>query len=83
MNDRRKITEELTLDQANKQHGKYWVLSTLNRRDGQHLCYCCDSIATGRSSMNIWGSVYDFETCDKCHDQVDGKRADYIPTLKR
>ena len=77
---RRGITHELTPEQARKQHGEHWQLRTLNRRDGQHLCYCCKAQATGRSSMNIWGTVCDFETCNKCHAENDGLRADCIPT---
>jgi hypothetical protein len=57
-------------------------LSVLDRKDGQHLCYCCNAPATGRSSMNIWGTVYDFETCDACDDKYDGKSADVLPQPK-
>jgi ribosomal protein L37AE/L43A len=70
---------ELTSSEAEKQYGGYWTLNVLNRKDGQHLCYCCESPSAGRSSMNIWGTICDFETCDECHAKVDGHRADSIP----
>lgn len=72
-------TEEHTLRSAELQHGKFWRLQTLNNRDGLSECYCCRRPATGRSSMNIWGTVIDFPSCDECDAVNDGKRADSVP----
>lgn len=71
--------EPLTLETARKQYREFWQLSVLDRKDGQNLCYCCcEAPATGRSSMNIWGTIRDFPTCDNC-SKCDGKWADSIP----
>lgn len=74
---------EFTSAEAEKQYGHHWQMIVLKRKDGQNLCYCCESPATGRSSMNIWGTVADFGTCDECHGKVDGKKADSIPEYGR
>lgn len=72
-------TQPLTLLTAEAQHGKSWQLKNLTRKDGQHLCYNCNAPATGWSSMNVWGTIVDYESCDACHALHDGTRADIVP----
>jgi hypothetical protein len=76
-------TVELDPNKAAEIYGdSFRRLSVLDRKDGLHRCYCCEAPSTGRSSMNIWGQVCDFETCDACNAENDGKRADSLPTPK-
>lgn len=73
-------TTEATMEDARTIAPRgFWMRSIINRRDRRPRCYCCGALAAGRSLMNIWGTVCDFPTCDRCHAEVDGKWADSIP----
>jgi hypothetical protein len=70
---------ELTMDEAVAKYRSFWQLQTLTRKDGRRLCYCCNSPdVVGRASMNIWGTIVDFDVCQE-HAELDGRRADSVP----
>lgn len=69
---------EMTLEEARQQYRSFWQLSVLTPKDGIRRCYCCGDTVAGRVSMNIWGTICDFDVCES-HASLDGKWADSIP----
>lgn len=39
-------------------------------------CHWCNSVATQRAGVNIWGNVHVVPACDKCHKENHGKWRD-------
>jgi len=74
--------ERLTDKQADEIYRSYWGIRTYSHQQhGDAYCFCCNSPATGRSSANVWGIIYDFPTCAHCQAQWNRKWVEQVPTV--
>jgi hypothetical protein len=77
---RDKIKRDAEMYRLERKFGKFWAFHFLKEpfKDGQG-CYCCDDEATQRIEANIWGTIYQYDTCQACAKKWDGVRTDGVP----